>query len=177
MTQLQAASVVARVAELLEVRSESLSAQLSAPLEDIFDHPCEITTDSTSEYRLNEKTNRLLVRIPASVQMKSSTAEEHADEVELPGRELLRIDLTMALTYELSVAPPPEAERDSFFGAFASLNGTYNAWPYLRELVQDLAARLGVPGLLLPVYRVPRSEEELTEAPPSPRLRVVSGGC
>lgn len=40
--------------------------------------------------------------------------------------------------------------------AFAQVNVLYNAWPYWRELVQDMAARMGLPRLVVPVFRVAR---------------------
>lgn len=38
---------------------------------------------------------------------------------------------------------------------FAELNGTLNAWPYWRELVQAVLGRAGVGSLTLPLWRAP----------------------
>lgn len=38
---------------------------------------------------------------------------------------------------------------------FAELNGTLNAWPYWRELVQTVLGRAGVGSLTLPLWRAP----------------------
>jgi hypothetical protein len=43
--------------------------------------------------------------------------------------------------------------------AFAGTNGVYNAWPYWREFVQNTIARMGLPPLTIPVFRLPSSEE------------------
>jgi hypothetical protein len=38
---------------------------------------------------------------------------------------------------------------------FADLNGSYNAWPYWRELVQTVTGRVGLSAIVIPVYRPP----------------------
>lgn len=38
--------------------------------------------------------------------------------------------------------------------AFGKVNGTYNAWPYLREYVQSCLSRLALPPFELPLLRV-----------------------
>lgn len=40
------------------------------------------------------------------------------------------------------------------FEQFANLNGIYNAWPYWREFVQNMIARMGLPTLTIPVFRI-----------------------
>ena len=39
---------------------------------------------------------------------------------------------------------------------FARTNGLYSCWPYLREFVASSAARLGLPRIALPVWRIPK---------------------
>ena len=43
---------------------------------------------------------------------------------------------------------------DREFDAFAGLNGVHNAWPFWRELVHNLTARMGIRPLMIPVHRV-----------------------
>lgn len=43
---------------------------------------------------------------------------------------------------------------------FAETNGVYNAWPYWREFVQSMFARMGLPPVVLPVLRVREVMEE-----------------
>ena len=49
---------------------------------------------------------------------------------------------------------------------FADLNGTYNVWPYWRELVQTFTGRAGLSGIVIPVFKPPVRpvpiQEELT---------------
>jgi len=40
------------------------------------------------------------------------------------------------------------------FNAFGNTNGIYNAWPYWREFVQNTIARMSLPPLTIPVFRL-----------------------
>ena len=44
-----------------------------------------------------------------------------------------------------------EGISDEHLQAFGKMNGIYNAWPYWREYVQSMTARMGFPPLALPV--------------------------
>lgn len=66
--------------------------------------------------------------------------------------EVVHIEAKFALVYGVKTAPAL-AERATVFEAFVAVNGVYNAWPYLREVVSSMAARLGAPPVLLPVFR------------------------
>ena len=38
---------------------------------------------------------------------------------------------------------------------FADLNGVFNVWPYWRELVQTVTGRVGLPSVMVPVFKPP----------------------
>ena len=63
-------------------------------------------------------------------------------------------------TFELSYRIP---ENQSVSGeewqAFADVNAVFNAWPYWRELVHTSFARMGLPPLTVPVFRVRRTDD------------------
>jgi preprotein translocase subunit SecB len=44
--------------------------------------------------------------------------------------------------------------KQSNFEAFGQSNGVYNAWPYWREFVQNTVARMSLPPLTIPVFRL-----------------------
>lgn len=44
--------------------------------------------------------------------------------------------------------------KNENFEAFGNTNGIYNAWPYWREFVQNTVARMGLPPLTIPVFRL-----------------------
>jgi len=66
------------------------------------------------------------------------------------------------LTINASYALPYQSDRfdgltQEGFEQFANLNGIYNAWPYWREFVQNTVARMGLPPLTIPVFRIVES--------------------
>lgn len=44
----------------------------------------------------------------------------------------------------------------SQLNTFARTNGTFNAWPYWREFIQNMFARMDLPPLTLPLFRMQR---------------------
>jgi len=63
----------------------------------------------------------------------------------------LVIEATFAIRYE---AERLEGLKRGNFEAFAQANGVYNAWPYLREFVQNTVARMNLPPMIIPVFRL-----------------------
>ncbi|NBB96489.1 MAG: hypothetical protein GVY16_12230 [Planctomycetes bacterium] len=86
--------------------------------------------------------------------------EMHAipEGTEDPG---VNVGLVLQLVYE---RPDIAQFEENAIQAFAQLNGTYNAWPYWREYVQNAVARMGLPTLIVPVYRI-QSEAENDDPP------------
>jgi hypothetical protein len=68
--------------------------------------------------------------------------------------KLFELSAAFELTYKLDKKTDFPAAQ---LRAFSSVNGLYNAWPYWREFVQNTAARMGLPRLVVPVFRVPRA--------------------
>jgi preprotein translocase subunit SecB len=56
------------------------------------------------------------------------------------------------LIYEL-LDLEPEIE-ENHLQQFAHANGTYHSWPFLRQLLFDLTAKMGLPPFTLPVFKV-----------------------
>lgn len=83
-----------------------------------------------------------------------------------PGRQsqvALRIRVLFELWYALpeGLRPAPEEIR-----AFSRTNAMLNSWPYWREFVQSTVARMNLPPLTLPLFRlVPPSPPRSKPAP------------
>lgn len=73
------------------------------------------------------------------------------DEEELQAE----IRSTFELSYRL---PGGETFSQDELRAFAQINAVFNAWPYWREFVQASLARMSMPILTVPVFRLPASE-------------------
>lgn len=106
--------------------------------------------------------------VAATVQLQIR-AKEAPEEQESP----ISMAVTFALTYSLADAP---SRPDEILQEFARVNGAFNAWPYWREYIQSTAARMSLPPLVLPVFRVapvPPSDVgvEPSPSPQSPRRR------
>ncbi len=48
---------------------------------------------------------------------------------------------------------------------FAETNGIYNAWPYWRETLQSMADRIGLHGVIAPLFRLVPTPPKSSEAP------------
>lgn len=65
--------------------------------------------------------------------------------------KLVSIDSEYLLVYRL---PEDKSYPSEALRYFAELNGVVHLWPYWRELVHTIVARVGLGSLTLPVYRV-----------------------
>lgn len=72
-------------------------------------------------------------------------------------KRVVNLSAVLELSYRLSkeVELTPQQLR-----AFGKVNALYNAWPYWREIVQTTVARMGLPRLIVPVFRVARPKME-----------------
>lgn len=76
-------------------------------------------------------------------------------------------------TFELDyVASDPDRLVDEDLNNFALTNGTLHAWPYWRELADDITQRMHVPRLVVGVFKLPsrhdpggRPEPDSSESP------------
>ena len=77
---------------------------------------------------------------------------------------------SVTTSFELQYRIPKEFSVDSkTLATFAETNGIFNIWPYWREFVQSIVARMGLPPVMLPVLRgrdVMKKIKEAGEADP-----------
>lgn len=66
----------------------------------------------------------------------------------------VRIQATCVVGYDLA-QEAGESRSEDALDQFAEVNGVYNAWPFLRELVATSALRLGISDVLLPLWQPP----------------------
>lgn len=73
------------------------------------------------------------------------------------------LSATFLATYRIEEAASFPADA---LQHFADLKGTYNVWPYWRELVHTFTGRAGLSGIVVPVFKPPvrpvPTQEELT---------------
>jgi hypothetical protein len=80
--------------------------------------------------------------------------EEHGPEhLDIVGSFLLDYVPRPEDQAELLRKPVEVAAQD--VRAFAEFNATFNAWPFWREFVQSMTARMGLPAVVVPLLPVP----------------------
>ena len=63
--------------------------------------------------------------------------------------------VSVKATFELRYSLPKELKvSHAQLNTFARINSVFNAWPYWREFVQSMVARMNLPTLTLPVFRL-----------------------
>jgi preprotein translocase subunit SecB len=80
------------------------------------------------------------------------------------------INTVYLLTYEVTGGKPSEQD----IRHFANANGVYHSWPFLRQFLADMTAKMGFPPLTLPVFQVlPRTapERKLKDMARAPKRR------
>jgi hypothetical protein len=81
---------------------------------------------------------------------------DYSFKVTTGGVEAASANVMYLLTYEIAGDTPTERDIE----AFAQVNGVYHSWPFLRQFLFDLTAKMGLPPLTLPVFRVfPRTSK------------------
>ena len=72
-----------------------------------------------------------------------------------PGKSPEESEVSIKATFEIIYkAKELKSLTKKNFDAFGQTNGVYNAWPYWREFVQNTIARMGLPPLTIPVFRL-----------------------
>jgi len=134
---------VARVAkdvELKDIRVITFSAKQSPELiRGQMDVQQAVSTEATADAEARE------IRVIARF-----TADAHPSG-EQEGAVAVSVAVTFELAYESEVV---EELSEDALDAFGAVNGVYNAWPYWREFIQNTTARMGLPPLIIPVFRL-----------------------
>jgi preprotein translocase subunit SecB len=95
-----------------------------------------------------------------AVQVKYSVKAASRDS---KGNPFFNLSAIFQLTYEGKNLAAFEMEK---LKTFADVNGVHNAWPYFRELVQNVASRMGLPPMTVPLLKVLRPKRRAKTATP-----------
>lgn len=130
---------VAAASHLLDLSLSKFSAAATRPL---------VGIDPT---RIHQKIAFRAARYPAEVGLVLSVIEAKFEATDDQHQVLADVEGTWVAVYGLADQTLPDDAIDSF----AEVNGIYHAWPYIREVVASCAARLGLAGIVLPIWRLP----------------------
>lgn len=109
--------------------------------------------------------------VAAMMRTEIVAGSSNKDATEAPPAVSMMV--TFALEYWL---PGASGFSDDVLGEFARVNGAFNAWPYWREYIQTTAARMNLPPILLPVFRVKHSppQEKAPTKTATPKARAAT---
>jgi hypothetical protein len=124
--------------------------------------PTELTL--TQSHRATYKREGTSARLEVALDFHFLAVEERASESAV---EAIKLEATYVLLY---VVPEGQEYPDECLSAFAWLNGSYNVWPYWRELVQTVAGRVGLGSITIPVYR-----PKVVKLPAEKQLELAEG--
>lgn len=142
-------AAVARVVEIAEVRLAYLEAKSTEAAE--AGGGAQERLSIEQNFRADAKAGERALRVLAHFDLALRGGEGAGKTA----HELVRLKAGFLLRYHL---PAKHDLSPEHLEAFAQVNGAYNAWPYWRELVQSTFARMGLPPVTIPVFKVPRGE-------------------
>lgn len=153
-TNLERASLVSRTVQIESVTLTSVAMHVD-PGEDSRGGALQLSQRYRAEYDPRPPDSGT---VPVRVDFQF---EAHSMGEEEPDRRVAEIEAEFLVVYRTNSGAtfPADALRH-----FAELNGTYNAWPYWRELVQSMTARAGMIGVTVPVFKPNVRKVEVQES-------------
>lgn len=147
MTLVEQALLVSRRVQLEDVR---LIKSLSYMEPEALQGKKEFKITPTTKVLPNEERKQIIVLVNFKFEGFS---------IGKPDKEIIGIVSEFLLTYTISGF---EGLTDKGIKEFGNLNGVFNAWPYWREFVQNTIARMNLPPLTIPVFRLFAPEKPKT---------------
>jgi len=152
-TDYQLASAIARYVELDDVHLIDVKASLLVA-------KAEMLQLSVLELELGRSMACSMQKDTQVISVEAKLKADIHNQNDGRAKPLLSINCTYVLNYKFMAKGAPEgAELQRYLDAFARVNGVFNIWPYFRELIQSLSARMSLPPIVVPVYRVSKEQE------------------
>lgn len=133
---------VAAAVEIEDVRFISFGASFIP--EAVEDHALTVHFNVKTKTAADSDRNRIFVFVDFALEA-TDEAKKASDVKAVVASARIRIEYKVSSSKEFD-----QRELDSF----GQMNGVYNAWPYWREYVQSAIARMQLPTLIVPVFRV-----------------------
>ena len=123
--------------KLISIRLKSSSS--SSKRRAIKSHPKDFTYKIVSEAKLSDDNDDEL-RIEHEYQLQGKIKGDR--------KNVLKIKAVFILTYQADVKM-----SDDFFAIYAASSLPLNTWPYFRELVSNIASRMDLEAITLPLHK------------------------
>ncbi len=154
ISQLKLVAQITPHVEIEDVRLLSMSAR-------VFDDGLvEAGKKVKLQLRTNSRCKQAGTKLSAEVRFVLRGVQEQDVTKKVIGLSAI-LELSYRLTKEVELTPKQ-------LSTFGKLNALYNAWPYWRELVQTTVARMALPRLVVPVFRIARPQKERAEPSKKP---------
>ncbi len=145
----EAIRVVSRACTLLDVTVERFGGRASQPL-------AGISANSVKQDMSFRGQHRAMPGELVAAMIEFRFVVTRAD-----GEPLCETDGALWAIYALN--EPVATFEPSAVDQFAEVNGLYHAWAFVRELVASSCSRLGLAGVLLPIWTPPKEFPALGE--------------
>jgi hypothetical protein len=132
-------ALAANVAARVQIKDVLLLATSAERALELGSGGLSVRTSNGAETTVEERA----LTVKCRFRMEANRAD--SDEVKVS------VDALYVIRYELSSAEGLTKEALDRFGEY---NGTYNAWPYWREFLNSTIVRMGLPSLVVPVFRL-----------------------
>src|SRR5262249_55110462 len=81
--------------------------------------------------------------------------DSEAPDEETEEHPVTRITFELCALYEIDLEEDDEPVKEPELTAYARSSGMFTIYPYAREYVHDVTSRLGLPPLVMDVFKIP----------------------
>ena len=121
-------------------------------------------TVTIQPFESNSATRRIQFHVESAIRLFRPGEGDLSKIDEKDRMELLiaTIEADFIATYDEGEAAEPLPE--AAISAFGTQNVPFNIWPYWREIVHALCSRMGLPKVVLPLYRMKKAQPKAPAA-------------
>jgi hypothetical protein len=123
-------------------------------------HKVTVTDEETGQ-----SSQAVLVYFSAGARLADAEALDNLqpDESLADDAVYVEIECEFSALYNIDESADKEKLEHAIY-EFGRYNVGYHVWPYWREYVQGVCARVGIPPIPVPMYRIPNAEPENPKA-------------
>jgi hypothetical protein len=147
-----AAMRVSDRASLIGIRLINFSGSVK-PFPVVEKHLC-LHLNCTTKVEVDETNRRIAVLAKLNVAIsRSQEQQKPSEDSQPPSTPAADADLMveLAIIYEVNSF---EGLKGEDYISFANTSGVFHAWSYWREFVQNMSVRMGLPPVVLPLFRI-----------------------
>lgn len=131
-----------------------------------FEPPSEHRVITATDQDTGDSTKTAVFHFVVGVRLiDGASVDTDKPEDDIPDKAVyIEIETEFCAQYGLD-CQLEEKELNPALEEFGRYNVGYHVWPYWREYVQGTCARMGIPPIPVPIYRIPQSEQTTVATP------------